>query len=528
MRDLSAEERRGWLTWFYRGLLVLGVFILLGRLIELQIIKGEYYRDLAESNRIRRVSIMAPRGRILARGGEELVGNREIKKTVLFDPVEGYEKVLATPDTPIDEVLVEWERVYKLGEAFSHVSGYLSEVNGDEVNRINAECQEKGVFELSELVGRGGIEQYYDCVLRGVSGEEMVEVDSTGKRIRTFGRRNAVSGEDLQTTIDAGLQRKIYEVMEGVPGAVIATDGRGEVLAFYSSPSFDPTDISSYLEDDDLPLFNRVIGGAYPPGSVYKLVTAAAALEEGKINKDYRYVDTGSIKIGDFEYTSWYLTQYGKVEGEIDLVRAIARSTDTFFYKAGELVGIDALVDWSRRFGLGEKTGIDLPGEVGGLLPNPSWKKAVKGERWYLGNTYHMSIGQGDLTTTPLQVNVWTSVFANGGELCRPYIVDSKVEEECHDLGLSEETLKLVTAGMVATCSPGGTAYPFFDFFEEVACKTGTAEISEDGETHAWFTVFAPANHPEIVLTVLVEEGGEGSKVAAPLAREIMDYWFER
>jgi penicillin-binding protein 2 len=249
-------------------------------------------------------------------------------------------------------------------------------------------------------------------------------------------------------------------------------------------------------------------------------------LEEESISGDYKYVDTGSIKVGDFEYTNWYLTQHGRVEGEIDLVRALARSTDTFFYKAGELVGIDALVFWSDRFGLGKKSGIDLPGEVGGLLPDPSWKAAVKGERWFLGNTYHMAIGQGDLTATPLQVNMWTSVFANGGKLCRPFVVSSQREQECVDLNLSQESLELVRAGMIAACSAGGTGYPFFDFEPRVACKTGTAETFEDEETHAWFSAYAPLESPEIVVTVLVERGGEGSKVAAPVAREVFDWWF--
>ena len=189
----------------------------------------------------------------------------------------------------------------------------------------------------------------------------------------------------------------------------------------------------------------------------------------------------------------------------------------------GEALGINKLADYARDFGFGSPTGIDLPAEADGLMPDPAWKEKVKGERWFLGNTYHVAIGQGDVTATVLQINSLAEAVANGGKLCSPKIAD---EPKCRDLNLRREVLDTVEEGMVGACATGGTGYTFFDFTPSVACKTGTAETNLDGKTHAWFTVFAPAENPEIVATVLVEGGGEGSRVAGPLARKIFNYYF--
>jgi penicillin-binding protein 2 len=536
METLSAAKIQSWLSWFLRGLLILGFLILLGRLTELQIIKGDYFRDLSEGNRIRRVPITAPRGRILARGGEILVDNIEVKRRVVFSPQKGYEKLDDIGQAADDEIITEYEREYSLGEAFAHASGYLGEVNEDEVGKINPQCPEKGTRSSGALVGRSGLEHEYDCVLSGIDGEELVEVDTSGVKIRVLGRKEAVPGEDIRTSIHLGLQKKIAEEMKGSKGAVVATDAKGQVLALYSSPSFDPNlflnknasdEISALINNQDLPFFNRAIGGQYHPGSVFKPLVAIAALQEKKIDEDYKYEDTGQIVIdtlyGKFTYSNWYFTQYGGKEGEISLVRALARSTDTFFYKLGEMVGIDKLNLWADKFGLSERTGVDLPGEITGLVPSPEWKQKVKGEDWFLGNTYHVSIGQGDLSLTPIEVNTAFGVIASGGELCSPRIVG---EPFCKKLDITRENLSLVKQGMEEACVAGGTGYTFFDFTPKVACKTGTAETNEDGKTHAWFVVFAPADFPEILLTTLVEGGGEGSRVAGPIAREIFDYWF--
>ncbi|MBU4057284.1 hypothetical protein KJ695_05265, partial [Patescibacteria group bacterium] len=396
-----------WLSWFMKGILIIGFLFLVGRLIELQVIKGDYFRSLSENNRIKRVVIPAPRGLILARGGEILVGNR------------GY------------------IRDYPLGEAFGHVSGYLGEVGPGEVGKADPVCFEKGARRLGSLVGRGGLEEQYNCFLSGVDGEEVIEVDTLGRMVRILGRKDPVPGGDIKTNIDYKLQIKSAQAMKEKKGAVIISDPKGEILTLYSSPSFNPAlflpggdkdAISKILNDKNLPLFDRAIGGLYHPGSVFKPLVAIAALEDGKIDKNFRYEDPGVLSVktlyGDFSYSNWYYSQYGKTEGEIGIVRAIARSTDTFFYKLGEMVGIEKLTEWMGNFGLNGRTGIDLPGEVKNLIPSPEWKLKEKGEKWFLGNTYHLSIGQGDLVLTPLSLSRIPSVVASGGKLCTPRIVN--------------------------------------------------------------------------------------------------------
>ncbi len=524
MRKLNQDKKQSWFTWALRGFLAFGFLILSVRLFELQIIKGSYFRSLSDENRIRRISITAARGKIFARGGEELVANSEIKKRIEFKKSGGYIKVTDLGNAKPEEVITEPERIYPLGDKFSHISGYLSEVNSSEVSKVDPNCLDRGERKLGNLTGRTGLEEEYDCDLRGVDGEALIEVDSMGRFVRLLGLKEPIFGSDIHTTIDIGIQKKAAEALGDKKGAVVVSDGRGQILAMYSSPSFDPTNISSGLSNPDLPFFNRSISGTFHPGSVFKIVTATAALEDHKIDRNFTYDDEGIIKIGDFSYTNWYFTQYGGREGVINLVKGIARSTDTMFYKLGEMVGVDRLAFWARKFGLSKPLGIDLPGESAGIVPDPKWKNDVKGERWFLGNTYHMAIGQGDLTATPLQANIITSVVANGGKFCRPYL-NSKLSIDCTDLGISKETLEIVKEGMVGACSSGGTAFPFFDFKPQIACKTGTAETEEKDKTHAWFSAFGPTDNPQIVVTVIVEKGGEGSVVAAPIARKIFDYW---
>ncbi len=540
METYSTSSKQSWLPWFLKGLLILGFLVLFGRLFELQIVKGGYFRSLAEGNRIRRVPIRAPRGKIIARGGEVLVGNIEVKKRVVFDAQVGYEKLDDLSGASAEEIITEWKRSYELGADLAHISGYLGEVNELEVGKINPRCQEKGPRNLGSLVGRGGLEEMYQCELSGIDGEELVEVDSQGERLRTLGRRDPVAGSDIKTNIHFGLQKKIAPLMQGKKGAIVVTDVNGEVLAMYSSPSYNPnifvnakssSSIQEVLKSPEFPFFNRAMGGGFHPGSVFKPIAAVAALEEGEIDEAYLYDDPGIISIqtpyGDFSYANWYFTQYGGKEGEIGIVRAITRSTDTFFYKLGELVGIENLGKWAQKFGLGDVTGIDIPGEIAGLVPSPEWKEKVRGERWFLGNTYHVAIGQGDIALTPLAVNAAISAVGSQGKLCRPKVVKTE-REECEDIKISKMSIALVKQGMQGACSPGGTGFTFFDFAIPTACKTGTAETNEEDKTHAWFVAFAPVDFPEIVTTVLVEKGGEGAYVAGPIAREIFDYWFEK
>ncbi len=535
MESLSSIKSQSWLVWFMRGFLLLVFLILFARLFELQIIRGDYFRGLSEGNRIRRIAITAPRGNILARGGEVLVGNKELKTSANEDGVN-------IKDEANDEIEIpKTIREYKLGSAIGHISGYVGEVNKDELGKVKGQCTDKGPRKLGNYVGRTGLESVYECLLSGENGEELVEVNASGKKIRSLGQKDPVNGTDLKTTIDAGLQTKIAQLMSDRKGSVVISDGNGQILALFSGPSYDPNifvdpekrgDVASVMTDKDHLLFNRAIGGLFHPGSIYKPIVAAAALEDGKIDKNYYFNDTGAIVIkniyGTYSYKNWYFTQYGGTEGNINLVRALARSTDTFFYKVGELIGVESLHNWSEKFGLNTKTGIDLPGEVEGLVPNEAWKLDVKKERWFLGDTYNMSIGQGDLALTPIEMNAGISVIANGGRLCKTHL--KQAGEECKDLGLKKDTIDLIKEGMKAACASGGTAFTFFDFKEksgkDVLCKTGTAQ-DEKGEPHAWFTAFAPADNPEIVITVLAENGGEGSKVAGPIAREIFNYWFK-
>lgn len=519
--------------------------VLFVKLFELQIIKGAYYKNLADGNRIRRVVLKAPRGEILARGGELLAKNDKKEEGIYYDPSKGY----YVSDTPSDKSqkiasVDGWQRYYPLKDAASHITGYIGEINEDELGKVSTDCPKKGERTLSDVIGRSGLEEYYDCSLRGDDGEKLVEVAADGTYVRLLGEKPPVKGVDLKLTIDYPLQEYVSTLLPGIKGMILVTDSHGEVLAMFSSPSYDPNvflndrdKVSGVLNDKGLPLFNRVISGKYSPGSIFKPLVATAALETGSIDKDYRYQDTGSINFstpyGDYSFNNWYFTQYGGVEGNVDVTKALARSTDTFFYKVGELTGIEGIVGWSRKFGLSQKTDVDLPGEVEGLVPDPQWKQEVKGERWFLGNTYHFSIGQGDLSITPVGIHTALEAIANGGKLCTPHLnSEIRDEEACRSLDIEPKNIDLVKEGMEKACSQGGTAYTFFDFMDktgvDVACKTGTAQVGTQDDTHAWFSAFAPIKEPEIVVTILIEKGGEGSKIAGPVARQIFDFWFKK
>lgn len=531
MNSLSSNNSQPWLPWFLRGLLILGFVVLLAKLFEIQIIKGDYYRTLSEQNRIRHIPLPAPRGKILARGDEILAGNVEQKRRIKFKQNGGFEITDDLTGAKADEMLTDYKRYYGLDDRAAHAIGYLTKAAEGEVGKIDPACPEKGPVISGSLIGRTGLEEEYQCVLLGTPGEELIEVNTSGQKIRTLGRREPIPGQDVKTTINFQLQVEVATDMDGKKGAAIVTDATGGILAFYSSPSFDPNNIASSLTDENLPLFNRVIGGTFHPGSVFKPLTAIAALEEGVIDKDFRYNDTGSITVNGFTYSTWYFTEFGRTEGEIGLTRAMARSTDTFFYKVGEMVGPNGIAKWADVFGLDKKTGIDLPGETMGLIPTPSWKQKTKKEAWFLGNTYNMSIGQGDVSVTPIEINTYISAVANNGKLCTPHFLISE-DAKCKDTNVKKTNLDLVKEGMKEVCTEGGTAFTFFDFSakhagQTVACKTGTAEVAADGTPHAWFTVFSPIVSPEIVATVLFEKGGQGSEVAGPVARKIFDYYFQ-
>lgn len=513
--------------------------VVLGKLFEIQIIKGEYFRKLSVENRIREVILPAPRGRILARGDEVLAGNIEVNKEIIFNENQGFTLVDATDSSDLENVITDYKRYYPLNDKFSHALGYLAKVSSEEVGKINPDCPSKGPLGGDSMVGKIGLEKEYECALAGIPGKEIIEVDARGRKVRELGRIKPIPGNDLHTTIDYGLQNLVSEEMGNQKGAIIVTGEKGQILAFYSYPGFDPNifidkgnsgAIAALLENPDLPFFDRVIGGTFHPGSVFKPLVAIAALEDGVIDKNFTYNDQGQIIVNNYSYKNWYFTENGRVEGNINLTRAIARSTDTFFYTIGQMLGPENIAKWADTFGLNKPTGIDLPGEKSGLIPTPEWKKSVKNESWFLGNTYHMSIGQGDVAVTPIEINTYISAISDGGMLCRPYFNMDKTPL-CSKVKVSASNLDLVKEGMKEACTSGGTAYTFFDFEEKhggvnVACKTGTAEVSLDGTPHAWFTFFAPIDNTQITATVLVEKGGQGSSVAGPIARKIADYYF--
>lgn len=523
---------------------VFGLFFT--RIVDLMIVRGAYFRDLADNNRVRLVKIPAARGKILTVDGQELAYNN-----VFYSKPDGSkiprQKALEL-EAKGEEIKKDWVREYPFGEITAHLTGYLGEATEEEVDAQKT--------KFRSLVGRGGLEEYHDELIRGENGKKIIEVTVDERVIRELGKKEPVPGNDLIVSLDLDWQKAAWEALEGNKGSVVILDPfDGSILGMASWPSFDPNyftikrddqRISQILMDSDQPMLNRAIGGAYSPGSVFKMITAAAGLEEGEIDAEKEVEDTGVLKVGEWQYRNWYWTEYGRTEGMVDLVKAIQRSNDIYFYKVGEWVGINSLMDWAEVFGWGKKTGIDLPGEVTGLLPRPEWKKEVKGERWFLGNTYHVAIGQGDLTATPLQVAVETAIIANGGKLCRPYLslnsTTSEVEN-CQQLDISREHIDLIKQGMIAACSSGGTAFPFFEINEKgrrVACKTGTAEINNlSGDTHAWFTLFYQPkcsktsevtdsascevdSQQEVVITVLLERGGSGSSDAAPVAKEII------
>ncbi|MBI4079031.1 MAG: hypothetical protein HY429_01915 [Candidatus Levybacteria bacterium] len=566
----------------FRGpfLLIMIIFfmgVLLFQLISLQVVAGPYYRGLSDQNRIRTTTIYAPRGILFDRNGTPLVFNEPgfrqtiDGKTQLLSHKEATEKLAQGKILEIDSL-----RRYPYKEAFTHVLGYVSQISEEELREDRYASYKPG-----DIIGKFGIEKQYENLLSGVDGKALSEVDATGKNIRTLGQTDPTSGKDISLTLDASLQQAAFLAMANITkGAVVATTPEGEVLALVSKPSFDPNLFtmggtykkegteSAYFTVEEIlndsqnqPFLNRAIAGTYPPGSTFKLITAAKGLEDKAIDERFLVKDIGILQVGAFSFGNWYFLQYGKTEGEVNVVTAIKRSNDIFFYKLGEKLGVSRISQMAENFGLGKPLGIDLSGEAAGLVPSDSWKQKAIGEQWYLGDTYHYSIGQGYLLTTPLQVNSWTQVIANGGTLYNPHLLKNSKFEIRNSKFLSEKTISLIREGMVESCSPGGVAWPLFEFKVQsakikidgknflipkpsttsaslikkdsvkvaIACKTGTAQHGGEKDLpHAWITLFAPAYDPQIVLTVLAESSGEGSNVAAPIAKKILENWFSR
>jgi len=507
----------------------IGIFfsfvILFVRLLQITIIKGSYYQRLAISNHTKELVIEAPRGSIIDRKGLILADSQ-------------------APDNQQLTTQIESKRNYYDGEAFGHIIGYRQLADPNDLK--NDSCIDP--IHLGDRVGKHGIEKIFDCDLRGKPGKKMVEVDARGRLSDTIAVLPPQPGKNIQLALDRELQELAYKLIQNKKAAIIALKpNTGEILVLSSSPGFssqtfennNSQQIKHLLNDPNQPLFNRTINGTYPPGSIFKIIVATAGLESGKITPKTLIEDTGSIQAGSLKFGNWYFLQYGKTEGQVDLVKAIQRSNDIYFYKAGEMIGPDNIRLWASRFGFGKSSNLGL-NEDEGTLPSPLWKEEVLKEKWYLGDTYNYAIGQGYLLVTPLQIALATAVFANGGYLCQPQLLkQSGQKSHCQKLPISSSNLRTINEGMRLACETGGTGWPLFKFkvqsskfkMEEVpvACKTGTAEsITKDKDPHAWFTAYAPFDKPEIVISVLVENGGQGSDVAAPIARDIFKAYFER
>ncbi len=528
-------DETSWKYWLLRGTLFFSLAILISNVFILAVIKNKYYQNMARENKVVQNTLPAERGQIVDRKG------RVIAKSVYeYFKMDGTNKVYEGAGDfqgykfEGKDLLFDLKRQYPYGESTSFISGYVAKVSDSDVKSDT--CATK--LSANEMIGRGGVESSMDCRLRGSDGLRLMEVDARGKYIRELGRQEPTTGQTLNLSIDAYWQDKIYKLLDGRKAVVIISEPKtGKILNLVSSPAYDPNAfsfhqdnqlISSYLDNKDgLPLLNRAVSARYEPGSVFKIVMATAGLESGVITKDSTYDDTGIMKVGDYSYTNWQWSKSGVTNGNINIVTALQKSNDIYFYKLGGDLGVDRIKTWMDKYGYGVKTGIEIPGELDGVAPDETWKLKIKGEKWYLGDTYHLSIGQGDMSVTPLQVNQMTDIIANKGTKCKMSLLkDSK--PECHDLGIKTENWQAIIEGMRAACKPGGTAWPLFNFKTQIACKTGTAEVGDGSkDTHAWLTAFAPADNPQIAITVMVERGGEGSDVAAPIVGDILKDWFE-
>ena len=576
--------------------------VILCRLWYLQVIKGDELKQKSENNAVRFRKIQPLRGLILDRRGLTLVDNRP-SFDVLYMPSRGrdhqqvFEKLRALyasksfdlaadpsvakglrpylpvrleKNVPLEKVaLVETNaldlpgvyvdvtpvRLYLDGEMIAPIIGYTGEISKDEL------LSSADDYSSGDILGKAGLEKVLDSYIRGRRGAELVEVNVHGKEIKNLGRIDPVSGANVVLTIDADIQKAAWKAFENKAGAAVVMDPRdGSVLAMVSAPSYDPNLFNSGIPQEEWtrlqtnplnPLSNRAISGQYPPGSTYKLIVAAAALEEGIIKPETKIHCNGTFELGNRIYRCW--KKHG--HGAVDLHRALVESCDVYFYTVGKMLGVDKIAFYAKQFGLGERTGIDLHHERRGLIPTRDWKMARTGEPWQLGETISVSIGQGFNLTTPLQLAVAYAALANGGNLWRPRLVE-RIErpdgntikefypEKNGEIKLSKQTQAILRKALWgAVNGPGATGLAARLADAEVCGKTGTSQviglpqnekarrekkIAAFHKDHALFVCFAPANNPEIVVAVIAENAGSGGAVAAPIARQILAAHFDR
>lgn len=500
---------------------------------------------------------------------EEFAEAYEKVNYLSFDPItvkQGISRELALRleselfDMSGVEIQKASQRNYEDAEAFSHILGYIGRINEKEIEERERKKEE---YLPNDVVGKAGVELTYEEILRGEYGKRQVEVDSRGKVKKVLAKQEPKPGRDLVLSIDKDFQLYIKQRLEEASdiskkASVVALDPQtGDVLAMVTLPSYDNNlfakgitqdQYSELLNDENKPLINRALNGLYPPGSIIKPIGSVAALEEGIVTPSTTIVDNGKIFVPNkfnpdivYKFVGWDLDGLGPM----NIFSAMAQSSDIYYYYIGggfedfEGLGWERLRGYYERFLLGAQTGIDLPSEAAGFIPTPEWKEEKKGEVWYLGDTYNLSIGQGDLLITPLQAAVFTSAFANGGTIYKPRVVQKVIQDTDDTLEVrefqpqiikenfaSKQHMETVKESMRYTVTDGSgrelQALPV-----DSGGKTGTAQFANNTKTHAWFTAFAPYDDPEITLAVLVEGGGGGQAVASPIARDILAWYFE-
>ncbi len=451
-------------------------------------------------------------------------------------------------------------REYDNGPLFAHILGFTGKITQLEFDTHKNDAGDP--YLLTDPIGKTGVESTYEQDLRGEHGKNQVEVDSLGRVENVLARKEPVSGKGVVLTIDRDVQQKLTDLLaeaahkagSSKASAVMLNPQNGEVLALVSLPSYDNNlfaqgissdDYNRLLQDKDRPMFNRAIAGIYPPGSTIKPVVGAAALQEGIVTPQTTIVDKGVIVVPnqyDSKITYRFVGWKPQGLGPMNIYSAIALSSDIYFYTvAGGFekikgLGADKVLHYFTLFRLGAKLGIDLPQESAGLVPSPAWKQRVKGEAWYLGDTYHVGIGQGDLLTTPLQVVNYTATIANGGTMYKPHVAkqlldsDGQVVQEVQPVKLvrqivDEKNIQIIRDAMRQTVT-SGSGRLLNTLPVSAAGKTGTAQFDNNASTHAWFEAFAPFDKPEVALVVMVEGGGEGNETAVPVARDMLQWYF--
>jgi penicillin-binding protein 2 len=537
--------------------------------IKLQIFEGNKYSRLSEENRIRKKYTEAPRGKILDRNGEEIANTRpgfyvaiiraaidehalinlsrilEMDSSVIiekskieknpYNPVKiahdiSYEQ-LSLIEENIEkyngiEVGVEPLRNYPCGELLFHLIGYVGEVTSGEIEK------DKSYF-IGDYIGKMGLEQYYEGILRGTHGVEYIEVDARGKEVGKIAEKRSIpptAGYDLRTTIDVALTEStaVY-LKDHARAACICMDPRsGAIIVLYSKPGFDPNLFTHGIykgewdilyKDPDAPMYNRATMSCYPPGSTFKPFIALAALDSKIVDNGKRFEPCmGECYLGRRRFRCW------KAHGSLNLTNAIINSCDIYFYQLGRLVGIDTISDRASRIGFGRKTGIDLPNEKSGIMPDRNWLEKRYGLNWSLGHIYNLSIGQGDILVSPIQLACAYSVFANNGKIPIPHII-AKSDTTYFTTAISTEALGIVENALAGVVSRGtGTLARLPN--TEVCGKTGTSQ-NPHGDDHSLFVGFAPASDPKILVCVIIENAGHGGSVAAPIAGKIMRLYLQ-